>query len=471
MDEPRGETVLLPRRRFPYTGGVPSARDLAADLLLHLETHGGRVRTGLEAVRGRADDPRERGLLTELAYGTVRQQGALDVVVSAHSKRSLSALDAGARVALRLALYQALYLDRIPAAAAVDHAVGWTRRRVGTSASGYVNGVLRAALRGLTGPARGPEDPRRDLPREDGSALRFGDPLFPDATLAPAANLGARYAMPAWLVERWLARLGPARTLALLRTQMARPAVSLRVRRGPLDALRRTLAAIDPAVRTGPVEGSLLLPGGEGGGLTVVEQGLAAVQDATAQRVAPLLAPRPGQRLLDLCAAPGGKALHLADLLGGQGEVVACDVEPRKLAILTALAPQVPPGVTWTPTLVPAAGPLPFAPASFDAVLVDAPCSNTGVLRRRVEVRGRLGPGDLAALAALQRDLLERALPLVRPGGRLVYSTCSLEPEENEAVVAALLAAHPGLVAATAFDVLPNADADGGFACVLTRPA
>ena len=262
--------------------------------------------------------------------------------------------------------------------------------------------------------------------------MRFRDPLFPDSTLAPAANLGARYAMPEWLTARWLARFGPARTTALLRAQAERPPVALRVRTGTADDLRRELLAADPAARLGPVDASLLLPGGEGGALVAVERGVAAVQDPTAQRVAPLLAPRSGQRLLDLCAAPGGKALHLADLLDGRGEVVACDVVPKKLAVLADLRRRVPAGVAWTSTLVPADGPLPFEPASFDGVLVDAPCSNTGVLRRRVEARWRLTPADLTSLATLQRSLLERALPLLRPGGRLVYSTCSLEPEENE---------------------------------------
>jgi 16S rRNA (cytosine967-C5)-methyltransferase len=449
---------------------MPAARDLAADLLLGLERRGGRVRDGLDTARSQTRDSRERGLLTELAYGTVRRQGTLDVVLGAFSRRALPALDPAARVALRLALYQALFLDRIPPSAAVDHAVGWARGRAGAATSGYVNGVLRAALRGVAGPAHGAEDPRRDVPREDGSAVRFRDPLFPDATLAPAANLGARYAMPEWLTARWLARFGPARTTALLRAQAERPPVSLRVRTGTAADLRRELLAADPAARLGPIDASLLLPGGEGGALAAVERGLASVQDPTAQRVAPLLAPRPGQRLLDLCAAPGGKALHLADLLGGAGDVVACDVDPRKLAILAEVRSRVPAGVAWTTTLVPADGPLPFDPASFDGVLVDAPCSNTGVLRRRVEARWRLTPADLTSLAALQRTLLERALPLLRPGARLVYSTCSLEPEENEDLVAAFAAAHPDLTRLPGFDVAPNRDADGGFAAVFVAP-
>ena len=447
------------------------ARDVAADLLLRIETSGGRVREALARVRGRLAEPRERSLLTELAYGVPRQQHALDVVAGAFSRRPLEKLDAAARVGLRLALYQALYLDRVPAATAVDQAVGWTRHKAGPGASGYVNGVLRAALRAIQGPALGPEDARRDLPRGDGSAVRFADPIFPDPTLAPAANLAARYALPAWLVERRLAAWGLARTLAVLRVENARPGVTLRVRRGSADDLRQALKAVDPEVRLGPIDGSVLLPGGEGGGLSVVTDGRAYVQDATAQRIAPLLEPEPGQRLLDLCAAPGGKALHLADLLGGRGEVVATDVDPRKVEGLEALRPLVPAGVTWTVAQVEPDGALPFAPASFDGILVDAPCSNSGVLRRRVEARTRLSLADVHERVGVQRALLERALPLLKPGGRLVYSTCSVEPEENEGLVATFLAAHPELRRLGGFDVVPSADADGGFAAVLQRTA
>lgn len=468
-----GAERAAPARPGDNPGAVhaprPTARDLAADVLLAYAARGQRVKDGLERVRAGVRDPRERGLLTEAAYGTVRHQGTLDVCLAAFSRRALDALDLAALVGLRLALYQVLFLDRVPPSAAVDHAVGWVRSIAGPGAAGYVNGVLRGLLRGLVGRAEGPEDPRRDVPREDGSALRFVDPLFPDPGLAPAQNLGARYAMPPWLVERRLQRLGLERTRALLRTEGRRPAVTLRVRRGSVDDLRRRLAGADPGARPGPVDGSLLLPAGEGAALGPVARGEAAVQDATAQRVAPLLAPRRGERVLDLCAAPGGKALHLADLLAaeGGGEVLACDVDPRKVEGLEALRAQVPAGVGWRTATVPAEGPLPFEPASFDAVLVDAPCSNTGVLRRRVEARWRLRPEHIPALAAQQGALLRRALPLLRPGGRLLYSTCSVEPEENVEVVARLAAERPQLRVTEGFDVLPADDADGGFAALL----
>jgi 16S rRNA (cytosine967-C5)-methyltransferase len=248
-----------------------------------------------------------------------------------------------------------------------------------------------------------------------------------------------------------------------------RPPLTLRSR-GDRDALLERLRASCPGARPGAAPGAVLVEGpGEGAALEAVERGEAWVQDVTAQRVAPLLVPRPGQHLLDLCAAPGGKTLHLADLLGTRGEVIACDVDEAKVQALAELRRFVPAGVGLRTLHIPREGPLPFEPASFDGILIDAPCTNTGVLRRRVEVRWRLAPRDIGALAAVQRDLLERSLPLLRPGGRLLYSTCSLESEENRDLVEAFLADHPSLALERMLEVPPSRDADGGFAALLRK--
>jgi 16S rRNA (cytosine967-C5)-methyltransferase len=446
---------------------VSEGRDLAAGVLLHVERRGSFVRDLLPVAREKAADPRERGLLTDLAYGVVRRRSTIDAVLAPFSRQPLRRLQPAVLVGVRLAAYQVLFLDRVPAHAAVDHAVGWVRAREGAGAGGYANAVLRALIAGIEGRTLGPEDPRRDVPREDGSFVRMRDPVFGDPDLGAAANLGLRYAMPPWLVERWILRAGRPRAEAVLRSGIARPPLALRAREDR-ERLLADLRRIDPTARAGPTEASVLVEGGEGAALALVAAGRAAVQDATAQRVAPLLAPLPGQRLLDLCAAPGGKSLHLADLLG-RGEVVACDVDARKVAALAAL-PHVPPGVSLRAVRVEDAGPPPFEPSSFDGILVDAPCSNSGVLRRRVEARWRVAPEDLPVLAAKQRALLERSLPLLRPGGALVYATCSTEPEENAGVVEAFVRDHPGWRAETAFDVLPSRDADGGFAAVLRPP-
>lgn len=447
-----------------YKRGVSGARDQAAELLWRLERSGGRVREALGPALGRLEDVRERGLLTELAYGCVRRQGTLDAVLAAASRRAVLRLHAAVRTALRLALYQVLFLDRVPAHAAVDHAVGWARARAGGRRAGYANAVLRALLRDFEGPASGAEDHRRDVPREDGSAVRFRRTLFPDPGKDAAGSLAGRFSTPRWLVARWLERWGEERAHAVLQAGITRPPLTLRARVAP-GTLATTLRARDVAFEVGPGDTALRLAPGESGALASVRGGEAAVQDATSQRVAPLLAPQPGARVLDLCAAPGGKTVHLADLMG-RGALTACDVDEAKVRGLEDLRPQLG-EVEYEAVRVPPKGKLPFEAQAFDGVLVDAPCSNTGVLRRRVEARWRLKARDFDALAAIQVGLVRRALPLLKPGGRLVYATCSLEAEENEQVLERVLAKHGDFEGEVAFRAWPCAEADGGFAAIL----
>lgn len=456
---------------------MPSARDLAVDALLEVEAGVHRAREAAAARRAEVTDPRDRGLLTELVYGVVRRLATLDAVLAAFSKTPLPRLEPVVRAALRVGLHQLLFLDRVPPFAAVDAAVETVKRHEHPRLAGFVNGVLRTIHRAVTGPATGPEAPRHDVPRPGAAPLRLSRPVFPDPARALAANLGARYAHPAWLVERWLARHGEAGARAMLEAGITRPPLSLRARPGRRDEVLAALAAAGVGAHPGAGPDEVVAPDGDAEALGVVRDGLAAVQDGTAQRVATLAAPGRGERVLDLCAAPGGKTLHLLDLLdlregaGGAGEVVACDVDPAKVtALATLLAGRPTGGAAASAVVVPPDGPLPFPRASFDVVVVDAPCSNTGVLRRRPEARARLTPADVTALARAQRALLERAWPLLRPGGRLVYATCSVEPEEDGDVVAAFAAAHPDARVEPGFDVRPAAAADGGFAAVLHAP-
>ncbi|MDJ0523273.1 MAG: transcription antitermination factor NusB, partial [Planctomycetota bacterium] len=419
---------------------MASARDLAAELLLRLDRRGGRLDADLDAARRRLEDPRERGLLTELAFGCVRRRGTLDAILTAFGKRPVSRLNAAIRVALRLGLYQILFLDRVPAHAAVDHAVGWARGHAGGKRAGYVNGVLRNLLRQIDGQAQGKSLPRKDVPRDDGGALRFKRAVFADPRTNLAGNLAARFSMPQWLLDRWLERWGDARVGQILRTGIQRPPLTLRARHD-VDALVARLEESEIGFERGPGERALRVTDSEAALRLVTETGEAAVQDATSQRAALLLAPRAGESVLDLCAAPGGKTLQLADLMGS-GHITACDITADKVARLEALREQMGDVAYETRELDPDAE-LPFAAETFDAILVDAPCSNTGVLRRRVEARWRLRQQDVDALVQVQRELLERCLAVLKPGGRIVYSTCSLEPEENEQVVEAFRARHP----------------------------
>jgi 16S rRNA (cytosine967-C5)-methyltransferase len=368
-------------------------------------------------------DPRDRALATEIVIGTLRWQRALDAAIASAAAREVDAIDADVRLILRLSLYQLLHLDRVPASAVVDDAVSLTRGAGQTRATGFVNGVLRTLSR-----TRG----RLGLPpRPERGAARH----------AALAYLGVTQSHPDWLVARWLDRYGFDRAAAWTEFNNATPALTLRANRLVIsrDALRDALRH-DDELETTPgryAPDALVLHGGR----LPDARGRFTIQDEASQLVPLLLGARPGERVLDLCASPGGKATALAADMDGRGLVVACDARAKRMRLLAAAvrdsrAPNI--------RLVQVGGrdEVPFAPV-FDRVIVDAPCSGLGTVRRDPDIRWRRTEADLAGFAAYQQTLLARAARAVAPGGRLVYATCSSEPEENEDVVDAFVAAHP----------------------------
>jgi 16S rRNA (cytosine967-C5)-methyltransferase len=448
---------------------VTDPRAVAVEVLVAVERGVAFAKPLLDTALAGVADARDRGLATEVTYGALRRRRTIDACLAAFSRTALPRLSPLVRAALRAGAQQVLFLDRVPAHAAVDAAVGLVAARTNPRFAGYANAVLRNLLRAVERrdvAAGEPEDPTRDVPRPGATSLRFRRALFPDPEADPADNLGVRYAHPTWLVRRWVERRGLAPARAMLEAGASRPPLALRAPPGGRGDLLARLVAAGARARAGEGPDAVVVEDGEVAALGLVREGLASVQDETAQRVAPLLGLRGGERVLDLCAAPGGKARHALDLLApaGGGDVVACDVTEEKTGALRAALRGRPVRVV----LVPEEGPLPFPPASFDAVLLDAPCSNTGVLRRRVEARDRLSERDVPLLAALQRRLLARAMPLVAAGGRLVYATCSVEPEECEDVVASVLRESAGWRAEPGFSSLPTLAHDGGFAAVLT---
>jgi 16S rRNA (cytosine967-C5)-methyltransferase len=302
---------------------------------------------------------------------------------------------------LQVALFQIRYLSRVPRHAAVHEAVELAKG-VSSKSAGFVNAVLRKAA---------------DLPLPD--------------------NPGLVHSHPDWLVERWRARFGNWREL--LEADNAVLPVTARVNRvkvkGGPDAVE---IDGDPAADPRFAAGEL------------------TVQDETSMKVAPLLAPKAGERVLDLAAAPGGKTTHLAELMGGKGAVVAVDL-PDRLPLVREAAARL--GLANVECLAADGATVAFR-EPFDAVLLDAPCSNTGVLARRPDARWRIREADIAACAALQRRLLENAARLLKPGGRLVYSTCSLEPEENRPAI-------PGLRLVSEELTLPTDRRSGGYQALL----
>jgi 16S rRNA (cytosine967-C5)-methyltransferase len=403
---------------------IAPARLAAYDVLRAVGSGRSDLPTALARVRTRLADERDRALAGEIATGTLRWQGAFDVVIAAFAKRPISRLDPEVLDVLRMTAFQLLHLDRVPASAAVNDAVNLISKAGKKSASGLVNALLRRISRereSLPLPPR-PPDPSRDV-------------------AAGVAYLAGTLSHPEWLVGRWLDRYGFDATERWAMFDNAPAPLTLRVNTllttsdALVAALREYGVATEPA-RYAPhgliiVEGNPLLT-------PLADQGLFSVQDESSQLVALLTGVRPGERVLDACAAPGGKTTAMAAAMEDRGAIVATDLRGRRVDLLSRTVKTA--GATSVHVVqADAAGTLPFAPA-FDCVLLDAPCSGLGTLRRDPEIRWRRSEESLRDLAETQFRMLERACDVLKPGGRLVYATCSSEPDENEEVLSRFLA-------------------------------
>lgn len=375
-------------------------------------------------VRDRLTDERDRSLASEIASGTLRWMGALDAVIQAYTRRPPAGLDAEVLDILRLGAYQLLHLERVPPHAVVSDAVELAREARKSSATALVNAVLR----------------RIDRERD-----RLPLPIRPDPAERGRAEdyLSLTLSHPRWLATRWLDRVGfeAAEAWAIFDNQPAPLTLRANTLVNGRDELARQLEAL--RVGTTPARFAphgLYVTGGSPFGTPLFERGAFLIQDEASQLVAEVAAARPGERVLDACASPGGKTVAMAGSMEDRGTLVAGDKRSRRVRLL---AQTVTRSCARAVRLVRAdADALPFGPV-FDLVLLDAPCSGLGTLRRDPEIRWRRAETDLTALAEAQRRMLESAAAAVRPGGRVVYATCSSEPEENEDLVSAFLAEHP----------------------------
>ncbi len=281
---------------------------------------------------------------------------------------------------------------------------------------------------------------------------------YPDLDRDPVRHLSVRYSYPLWLVARWLERFGFSRTEFLLKEGNVVPPLTLRANRlwTTRERLIEEFARRD--IRALPCRVSpdgVIVSGGEPGTLPRYKEGWFYVQDEGAQLVSHLLGVRPGEVILDACAAPGGKATHLAEMMGDRGEVVALDVDRERLAKVEENVRRLRVGIIQLKTTL-----ADFPPSGYDRILIDAPCSALGVLRRAPEGKWRKREGLIRSYRKRQIEILERTAPLVREGGVVVYSTCSTEPQENEEVIAAFLAAHQEFAVENAAPYLPAAAAE-----------
>lgn len=386
------------------------------------EVNAGRVDlpAALAAVRPTLPDERDRALATDLVTGTLRWQGQLDYLIEHFAKRPLAKLDFDVVQILRLGAYQLLHLDRVPAAAAVNDAVAMTRRARKTSAAGLVNAVLRALSRNSH---RLPLPPRPPA----------GDPL---------SYLEVSLSHPGWLARRWLDRYGFDAAEAWEQFNNLPAPLTIRVNalKTDRDALARDLAkygvSVEPA-RYAP--DGMIVTSGNPLRTPLAGTGHFFLQDEASQLVALLAAAEPGMRVLDACASPGGKTTAMAAMAGDRADIVAIDVRAARVQLLRETV-RASGARKIRVVQADLEGGLPFGPG-FDVVFVDAPCSGLGTVRRDPDIRWRRTEGDLGPLANAQSKMVHNAGGAVRPGGRLIYSTCSSEPDENERVVERFLAA------------------------------
>ena len=391
-------------------------RRIAFEILLRVETRASYATELLNSQLTVALSPPDTALCTELVLGTLRWQATLDFIAQHFSRGRWASFDPEVRVALRMGLYQLRFLTRMPARAAVYETVELAKAAGKRSAAGLVNAVLR----------KGAE--------ADLASLR-------NPALTEVEWLSVECSHPPWLLERWRRQFGLAATRSLARANNRPPVTFL-----CLNPVSRTIAAMEGHLRE---QGVPTRPGNflkrcravVRGNITRTEayhRGEVTIQDEASQMVAYLLDVREGDHVLDLCAAPGNKTAQLAQWAGRSGRVIACDLHLHRLAVMVPM--QKLPNIRLA--ALDGRQPLPFH-TTFDRILVDAPCSGTGTLQRHPETKWRLTLSDIQALAEKQLGLLSNAAGVLSVGGRMVYSTCSLEKEENRAVVESFLCCRP----------------------------
>ncbi|NGZ74003.1 16S rRNA (cytosine(967)-C(5))-methyltransferase RsmB [Saccharibacillus alkalitolerans] len=423
-----------PRRRKVQV----TAREAALNVLAGVDESGAYSNLLLNRTLQQAElSPADAGLATELVYGTIARQATLDYFLNLFIKSGVKRLNPWVRGLLRMSLYQIKYLDRIPPHAAVNEAVEIAKKRGHQGIASMINGVLR-------------------------SVLREGDELKIPGDLPTNERIALQHSHPQWLVERWIAQYGEETAEAVCAANNEPPKVSIRV--NPLkigrEELLRELEAEGRIVRPSELspQGIIVESGGNMANDRLYRDGRFSIQDESSMLVAEALAPEPGMSVLDCCAAPGGKTAHIAEKMRDRGRIVANDLHEHKQGLIAEQAERL--GLTSVETSVGDALSLKerFEPASFDRVLLDAPCSGFGVIRRKPDLRWAKTPDDAASIARLQRQLLAGVAELVKPGGILVYSTCTIEREENQRAVAEFLRDHAEFVAEP-FDVPALADA------------
>ncbi|HEX5833838.1 MAG TPA: 16S rRNA (cytosine(967)-C(5))-methyltransferase RsmB [Pyrinomonadaceae bacterium] len=419
------------------TRQISPARRAAFDILREVEA--GAFSSILLATEEPKLKPADRALTHELVLGVLRWQLWLDKLIDHFTKRRVESLDVAVRLALRLGLYQLRFLTRVPAPAAVNESVNLVRSAKVSSAAAFVNAVLRRAIR------EAEFDPAKDV-------------------TDPVEKLAIETSHPDWLIERWVSQFGIVEAEAFARANNRVPPTAFRlVERDLRNEILERLQSADGIVEPSAVaQDGWRVSGASALVRELATQGKIYLQDEASQLVAQTVDLQPGERALDLCAAPGGKTTLMAQRAEGRALIVASDRFRKRLDTVIKISASH--NLTSIKSLVlDAAQPLPFENSVFDRILIDAPCSGTGTLRRNPEIRWRTSESDIRELATQQKLFLKHAARVLKPGGQLVYSTCSVERDENEQVIDAFLDSHTDFQLLKTIRTWPHREGTDGF--------
>ncbi|WP_209122434.1 16S rRNA (cytosine(967)-C(5))-methyltransferase RsmB [Alkalihalobacillus sp. BA299] len=395
-------------------------REVALDVLLQIEKNQAYSNLLLNQTVNKASlDPRDVGLLTEIVYGTVQRRDTLDYYLEPFIKKGVKNLNDWVRVLLQLSLYQMVYLDRVPDRAIVHEAVTIAKRRGHQGISGMINGVLRNVRR---------------------QELRSFDEIKDETT-----RLAIATSHPVWLVKRLVKQYGVEEAEQICLTNLQPPQVTVRV--------NQTLASVEEAidllqedgveVKRGHLsEDALIIKKGNATHTQAFKSGIITIQDESSMLVARALDPVKGMDVLDCCAAPGGKSTHLAERMKDKGRVIALDLHEHKVKLIDQLSNRLQLNSVQGQVMDARQASKHFEKASFDAILVDAPCSGLGVIRRKPDIKWTKNAKDIEAIQKIQKEILSAVVPLLKKGGRLVYSTCTIDRTENDKIVQWFLKEH-----------------------------
>lgn len=411
--------------------------------------------------------PRDKNLLTELVNGVIRHRLSLDTLISSFSKIPFKKIEPWVLYALRLGLYQIVYLDRIPVSAAINTSVELVKKAIRRpDAIKFANAILRSAERSLQNKCLQEQEVanhRNALYRRENTWCTFQHTILPDPDKNPSAYIAANYSHPEWLIKRWLNRYGKDKTIEICKINNLPPKVFLRINHKKISPQEFIELLNKNGINSYAIDNAVVVDNIAVSEIPGFSEGLFFVQDISAMKVAQFLKVEKSDTVLDMCAAPGGKTTHISELLGDTGKVCALDISLKRLQSVQENCRRMGVQNVFIVCGDASGERVPFH-VKFDRALIDAPCSNTGVLSRRVEARWRLKEEDMNKLATLQYSILKTGATMLKPGGCLVYSTCSIEPEENQDIIKKFLSNGPQFCLDAEKYYLPELKGgDGGY--------